>query len=183
MQVCADDKKNSSCCTTPPLKKTFSDDWSSNDLEQWGPDYFGACKDFKFLVRRGLDVTIEKNGKSALAVTSLFIEADGVTSNPKLRLSFVDYQKFLGIFCIKILQSNFFLAPSVALSVVMRHNSSCDYSLEKCCAGLLKGSIVGDSRWQRIRQSPKQTFVAPGLTAMRGSRRSKWQLGLMEPTV
>ena len=38
-QVCADDQKT--CCTTPPLKKTFSDDWSANDLEQWGPDYFG----------------------------------------------------------------------------------------------------------------------------------------------
>merc|ERR1711970_660855 len=85
VKVCADDKKNSSCCTTPPLKKTFSDDWSSNDLEQWGPDYFGACKGKKFLVRRGLDVTIEKDGKSALAVTSLFIEADGVTSDPKSR--------------------------------------------------------------------------------------------------
>ena len=42
VQVCSDDKKT--CCTTPPLKKTFSDDWSSNDLEQWGPDYFGPCK-------------------------------------------------------------------------------------------------------------------------------------------
>ena len=83
LQVCADDKKT--CCTTPPLKKTFSDDWSANDLEQWGPDYFGPCKGKKFLVRRGLDVTIEKDGKSALAVTSLFIEADGVTSDPKLR--------------------------------------------------------------------------------------------------
>merc|ERR1712233_220936 len=83
IKVCADDKKT--CCTTPPLKKTFSDDWSSNDLEQWGPDYFGPCKGKKFLVRRGLDVTIEKDGKSALAVTSLFIEADGVTSDPKLR--------------------------------------------------------------------------------------------------
>ena len=40
-QVCADDQKT--CCTTPPLKKTFSDDWSANDLEQWGPDYFGWC--------------------------------------------------------------------------------------------------------------------------------------------
>lgn len=111
MQVCSDDKNDKkACCTTPPLKKTFSDDWSSNDLEQWGPDYFGPCKgnddirsedifilkpwvrnivdDFagkKFLVRRGLDVTIEKDGKSALQVTSLFIEADGVTTNPKLK--------------------------------------------------------------------------------------------------
>ena len=86
VQVCSDDKNDKkACCTTPPLKKTFSDDWSSNDLEQWGPDYFGACKGKKFLVRRGLDVTIEKDGKSALAVTSLFIEADGVTSDPKLR--------------------------------------------------------------------------------------------------
>jgi len=83
IKVCSDDKKT--CCTTPPLKKTFSDDWSSNDLEQWGPDYFGPCKGKKFLIRRGLDVTIEKDGKSALAVTSLFIEADGVTSNPKLK--------------------------------------------------------------------------------------------------
>merc|ERR1712088_924916 len=83
VKVCADDEKT--CCTTPPLKKTFSDDWSSNDLEQWGPDYFGECKGKKFLIRRGLDVTIEKDGKSAPAVTSLFIEADGVTSDPKLR--------------------------------------------------------------------------------------------------
>ena len=67
------------------MKKTFSDDWSSNDLEQWGPDYFGECKGKKFLIRRGLNVTIEKEGKSALAVTSLFIEADGVTADKKLR--------------------------------------------------------------------------------------------------
>merc|ERR1712228_281403 len=83
VKVCADDQKT--CCTTPPLKKTFSDDWSSNDLEQWGPDYFGECKGKKFLIRRGLNVTIEKEGKSALAVTSLFIEADGVTADKKLR--------------------------------------------------------------------------------------------------
>jgi len=83
LKVCADDQKT--CCTTPPLKKTFSDDWSANDLEQWGPDYFGPCKGKKFLIRRGLDVTIEKEGKGALAVTSLFIEADGVTSPPGLR--------------------------------------------------------------------------------------------------
>merc|ERR1712032_1149765 len=86
IKVCSDDKNDKkACCTTPPLKKTFSDDWSSNDLEQWGPDYFGPCKGKKFLVRRGLDVTIEKDGKSALQVTSLFIEADGVTTNPKLK--------------------------------------------------------------------------------------------------
>jgi len=86
IKVCSDDKNDKkACCTTPPLKKTFSDDWSSNDLEQWGPDYFGPCKGKKFLVRQGLDVTIEKDGKSALQVTSLFIEADGVTTNPKVK--------------------------------------------------------------------------------------------------
>merc|ERR1719494_1495406 len=57
----------------------------ADDLEQWGPDYFGPCKGKKFLIRRGLDLTIEKEGKGALAVTSLFIEADGVTSPPGLR--------------------------------------------------------------------------------------------------
>merc|ERR1719370_2773857 len=56
IKVCSDDKNDKkACCTTPPLKKTFSDDWSSNDLEQWGPYYFGPCKGKKFLVRRGLD--------------------------------------------------------------------------------------------------------------------------------
>ena len=54
-----------------------------------GDDYdevcSGPCKGKKFLIRRGLDVTIEKEGKGALAVTSLFIEADGVTSPPGLR--------------------------------------------------------------------------------------------------
>ena len=51
------------------------------------------------------------------------------------------------------------------------------------CAGLLKDLSVGDSQWRRTRPSPRQTFVAPDHTAMRGSRRSKWQLGRMEPTV
>ena len=50
-------------------------------------------------------------------------------------------------------------------------------------AGLLKGLNVGDSQWRRTRPSQRPTFVAPDHTAMRGSRRSKWQLGQMEPTV
>ena len=82
-QVCSDDQKT--CCTTPPLKKSFSDDWSANDLEQWSKDSFGPCRGKKFLIKRGLDVTLEKEGKGPLAVTSFFIEGDGVTSPAGLR--------------------------------------------------------------------------------------------------
>jgi hypothetical protein len=78
--VCSDDQKT--CCTTPVLSKSFSDDWSANDLEQWGKDYFGPCKGKKFKIKKGLDVTIQKDGKGPLAITSLFIEAEGVTSPP-----------------------------------------------------------------------------------------------------
>jgi len=79
VKVCSDDQKN--CCTTPALKKTFSDDWSANDLEQWNPDKFGDCKGKKFRIQRGLDVTILKESeKEALLITSFFIEAEGATA-------------------------------------------------------------------------------------------------------
>jgi hypothetical protein len=41
-QLCSDDK--TSCCETDVLKSLLSDDWSPNDLENWGPKFFGACK-------------------------------------------------------------------------------------------------------------------------------------------
>lgn len=77
VKVCSDDQKT--CCTTPALKKTFSDDWSPNDLEQWSEDRFGDCRGKKFRIKRGLDVTILKEGSDLLTVTSLFIDAEGVT--------------------------------------------------------------------------------------------------------
>jgi len=77
VKVCSDDGKT--CCTTPPLKKSFSDDWSSNDLEQWNQDYLGPCKNKTLKIKRGLDVSLVKPGTDTLAVSSFFIEAEGVT--------------------------------------------------------------------------------------------------------
>ncbi len=42
VQICSDDKTN--CCETDVMKSLLSDDWSPNDLENWGPKFFGACK-------------------------------------------------------------------------------------------------------------------------------------------
>ena len=208
----------------------------------------------KFLVRRGLDVTIEKNGKSALQVTSLFIEADGVTTNPKVKwashvlrycrqtICLLRHELFTLRWAIRdpqqlllrlmpqcpnspstLLQphqsnsaqlSTKHIAIEIHAKNKQRQHLSYDRRthVPRCpCyvtihlksnfvifilyhvimiiivawifAGLLKGLNVGDSQWRRTRPSPRQTFVAPDHTAMRGSRRSKWQLGRMEPTV
>jgi len=81
VKICSD--ASSTCCTTPPLKKTFSDDWSSNDLEEWGTRYLGDCAGKKFAVEKGLGVTLTKKGDDTLEVTSLVVEAksgeDGAT--------------------------------------------------------------------------------------------------------
>jgi len=73
VKICSDGDKV--CCTTPPLKKTFSDDWSKNDLEDWSGRYLGECRDKKFLVEKELNVSLVKQGKDTLEVTSLVIEA------------------------------------------------------------------------------------------------------------
>jgi len=79
VKICSDDKKT--CCTTPALKSTFSDDWSKNDLETWGKKYFGPCKDKKFKIKNGLELTLQKKGTDTLGVTSLFVEAETVAKD------------------------------------------------------------------------------------------------------
>eukprot|EP00096_Caligus_rogercresseyi_P000309 TRINITY_DN10723_c0_g1_i1.p1 TRINITY_DN10723_c0_g1~~TRINITY_DN10723_c0_g1_i1.p1 ORF type:complete len:398 (+),score=51.84 TRINITY_DN10723_c0_g1_i1:45-1196(+) len=76
MEVCSDFKKTD-CCKTPALKGSFSDDWSKDDTETWGKSYFGKCKDKLFLVKKALVVTLSKNGKGPLNVTSLVIDTQG----------------------------------------------------------------------------------------------------------
>jgi len=74
VKICSD--ASTTCCTTPPLKKTFSDDWSRNDLEEWSGKYLGECADKKFAVEKGLGVTLSKKGKDKLEVTNLIVEAE-----------------------------------------------------------------------------------------------------------
>jgi hypothetical protein len=74
VKICSD--ASTTCCTTPPLKKTFSDDWSRNDVEEWGPRCLGDCAGKKFAVEKGLGVTLAKEGADKLEVTSLVVEAD-----------------------------------------------------------------------------------------------------------
>jgi len=82
-KICSDDKKT--CCETPVLKATFSDDWSKNDLETWGRSYLGKnCKEQKFKIRKGLEVTLNKKGKDTLGVTSLFVEAETISKDKKI---------------------------------------------------------------------------------------------------
>jgi len=73
VKICSD--SSTTCCTTPPLKKTFSDDWSRNDLEEWGTRYLGDCAGKKFAVEKGLGVSLTKEGEDKLEVTSLVVEA------------------------------------------------------------------------------------------------------------
>merc|ERR1719477_87274 len=73
VKICSD--SSTTCCTTPPLKKTFSDDWSRNDLEEWGSRYLGDCAGKTFAVEKGLGVSLSKEGEDKLKVTSLVVEA------------------------------------------------------------------------------------------------------------
>merc|ERR1719477_501280 len=73
VKICSD--SSTTCCTTPPLKKTFSDDWSRNDVEEWESRYLGDCAGKTFGVEKGLGVTLSKEGEDKLKVTSLVVEA------------------------------------------------------------------------------------------------------------
>lgn len=73
MEICSD-YDTTKCCKTPPLKSLLADDWSKGDTEKWGPRYFGACKDKKFKVKRGLRATLSKNKNGKLNVTSIVID-------------------------------------------------------------------------------------------------------------
>jgi len=79
--MCSD--SDHSCCSTPPLKKTFSDDWSKNDKEEWGPGYLGNCSEKRFVVERGLNISLVKQGGDSLEVTSIFIETEIGTGKNK----------------------------------------------------------------------------------------------------
>jgi len=81
-KLCSDDK--TSCCETDVLKSLLSDDWSPNDLENWGPKFFGACKDKRFKIQRGLELALDKKGTDTLGVKSIFIEADTISKDGKL---------------------------------------------------------------------------------------------------
>lgn len=81
-KLCSDDK--TSCCETDVLKSLLSDDWSPNDLENWGPRFFGACKDKRFKIQRGLELALDKKGTDTLGVQSIFIEADTINKDGKL---------------------------------------------------------------------------------------------------
>lgn len=83
-KICSDDKKD--CCETPALSSSFSDDWSKNDLETWTKKYFGPCKDKKFKIKTGLEVTLIKKGTDTLGVTSLFVEAETVQADKKVEV-------------------------------------------------------------------------------------------------
>jgi len=81
-KLCSDDKTN--CCETDVMKSLLSDDWSPNDLESWGPKFFGACKDKRFKIQRGLELALDKKGTDTLGVKSIFIEADTINQEGKL---------------------------------------------------------------------------------------------------
>eukprot|EP00092_Neocalanus_flemingeri_P016023 GFUD01017342.1.p1 GENE.GFUD01017342.1~~GFUD01017342.1.p1 ORF type:complete len:379 (+),score=131.39 GFUD01017342.1:95-1231(+) len=74
VKICSD--TDNVCCTSPPLKKTFSDDWSRNDREEWGQRYLGECGEKRFVVERGLNIDLVKQGKDDLDVTSIVIDAE-----------------------------------------------------------------------------------------------------------
>merc|ERR1719427_1001069 len=73
-KICSEDAK--SCCQTPFLDKSLSDDWHSNSLELWGPSYLGDCAKKNLKLRRGLEVTLQKEGGDSLGVQSFHIEAE-----------------------------------------------------------------------------------------------------------
>ena len=81
LQICSD--ASTSCCSTPPLKRTFHDDWSQNDLEEWKAKYLGDCAGKKLLVEKGLGVTLSKEGKDTLEVTSIIVEASSTEGSMK----------------------------------------------------------------------------------------------------
>jgi len=81
-KICSDDKKT--CCTTPTLSRKTADDWSKNDLETWTSSKFGECKDKKFKIKKGLEVTLMKKGTDTLGVTSLFVEAETLSKNKEI---------------------------------------------------------------------------------------------------
>jgi len=80
VKICSDGDKKKTCCTTPALKRRTRDDWSRNDLETWTSDRLGACKGKKLKVKKGLEVSLQKDGKDGLKVSSIIIDTDGVTS-------------------------------------------------------------------------------------------------------
>merc|ERR1712198_332965 len=83
VKICSDDKKT--CCTTPNLDKTARDDWRKNNLESWSRSYLGSCKDMKFKIKNGIEVTLQKKGTDSLGVLSLFWRRKPLLRTKKIR--------------------------------------------------------------------------------------------------
>jgi len=113
IKVCSDEKKKTptSCCTTPYLKRTFRDDWSSGDLEVWDRDRIGNCSKTTFTLKKGLEVTLEKERGDSLEVTSILIDVEAETGG-KTKAS---EQFRCGLFQVKT-NSNSSLTKSCGLS-------------------------------------------------------------------
>lgn len=87
-KICSDEKdlKKKTCCTTPVLSRKSRDDWSRNDLETWTSSRLGSCKGKTLKVKKGLEVSLQKDGKDGLKVTSITIETAGDTGVAKKSL-------------------------------------------------------------------------------------------------